>query len=551
MSKHSNSRYPMNTQTIKAKLIFGFLLSVTGSLVLTAVDIYSVNKGTDALAFVYENQMQPTSALQEMDSAIKEIRFRMAGVLLDQMPTAGSRNHLKEVRGTIIDDWEIFKKSTHDNKFSEDAQKQIEKIDKQIALLPAFLDKLNSAYEKDQKSLVTPMLEDEWPLFHSGLIKPISLLLPEQQLAVKQTYENSKANGKKLIILGISIFIIGMVILTISGWRILNNINRGIKDLKSAFSQIAQGDLRIKFSRISKDEFGEMSHSLENTAKRLQNIVSGVKSAADKAVHSSEELTSQVEKIIERNQQFSTKISTVAANMEEITVANSEVAEMATSASDAVNQNNDRARQGEANVTQSIAVIANVVSTVNNSASIVSQLNISIQKIGQITTVIKEIAEQTNLLALNAAIEAARAGEQGRGFAVVADEVRKLAERTSTSTTEIASVVDAIKIETGNAVTAMGNIESEVQNGATLSKITGEALKEIVAAAAKAMELVGSIALSTKEQASATDDVAHNLEGISVVNEQNEASVRDVGKMAEEVASIASELQEMVSQFKV
>jgi len=541
----------MNTQTIKAKLIFGFLLSVTGSLVLTAVDIYSVNKGTDALAFVYENQMQPTSALQEMDSAIKEIRFRMAGVLLDQMPTAGSRNHLKEVRGTIIDDWEIFKKSTHDNKFSEDAQKQIEKIDKQIALLPAFLDKLNSAYEKDQKSLVTPMLEDEWPLFHSGLIKPISLLLPEQQLAVKQTYENSKANGKKLIILGISIFIIGMVILTISGWRILNNINRGIKDLKSAFSQIAQGDLRIKFSRISKDEFGEMSHSLENTAKRLQNIVSGVKSAADKAVHSSEELTSQVEKIIERNQQFSTKISTVAANMEEITVANSEVAEMATSASDAVNQNNDRARQGEANVTQSIAVIANVVSTVNNSASIVSQLNISIQKIGQITTVIKEIAEQTNLLALNAAIEAARAGEQGRGFAVVADEVRKLAERTSTSTTEIASVVDAIKIETGNAVTAMGNIESEVQNGATLSKITGEALKEIVAAAAKAMELVGSIALSTKEQASATDDVAHNLEGISVVNEQNEASVRDVGKMAEEVASIASELQEMVSQFKV
>jgi len=541
----------MNTQTIKAKLIFGFLLSVTGSLVLTVVDIYSVNKGTDALAFVYENQMQPTSALQEMDSAIKEIRFRMAGVLLDQMPTAGSRNHLKEVRGTIIDDWEIFKKSTHDNKFSEDAQKQIEKIDKQIALLPAFLDKLNSAYEKDQKSLVTPMLEDEWPLFHSGLIKPISLLLPEQQLAVKQTYENSKANGKKLIILGISIFIIGMVILTISGWRILNNINRGIKDLKSAFSQIAQGDLRIKFSRISKDEFGEMSHSLENTAKRLQNIVSGVKSAADKAVHSSEELTSQVEKIIERNQQFSTKISTVAANMEEITVANSEVAEMATSASDAVNQNNDRARQGEANVTQSIAVIANVVSTVNNSASIVSQLNISIQKIGQITTVIKEIAEQTNLLALNAAIEAARAGEQGRGFAVVADEVRKLAERTSTSTTEIASVVDAIKIETGNAVTAMGNIESEVQNGATLSKITGEALKEIVAAAAKAMELVGSIALSTKEQASATDDVAHNLEGISVVNEQNEASVRDVGKMAEEVASIASELQEMVSQFKV
>jgi methyl-accepting chemotaxis protein len=99
----------MNPKTLKAKLIFGFLLAIFSSLVLTVVDIYSVNKGTDALAYVYENQMQPTSALQDMDSAIKEIRFRMAGVLLDQMPTAGSRNHLKEVRGKILEDWDSFK----------------------------------------------------------------------------------------------------------------------------------------------------------------------------------------------------------------------------------------------------------------------------------------------------------------------------------------------------------------------------------------------------------------------------------------------------------
>lgn len=541
----------MNHQTIKAKLLFGFLLAIFSLLILTIVDVYSVYKSTDALAHVYENQMQPTTALQEMDSSIKEIRFRMAGVLLDQMPTAGSRNHLKEVRGKISEDWENFKKETAQNKFSEDAKKQIDKIDKQIALLPAFLDKLDSAYEKDQKGLVAPMLEDEWPAFHSGLIKPISLLLPEQQLAVKQTYQNSKENGRKLIILGIAIFTVSMLILIFSNWRIFNSINQGIYTLKSAFTQIAQGNLRSKINHSSRDEFGEMATSLEETARKLQTIIGSVKSAADKAVQSSTVLSSQVENIIERNQQFSAKISTVAANMEEITVANSEVAEMASSAAEAVSQNNERARSGESNVMQSMAVISNVVSTVNDSANIVSQLNQSIQKIGQITTVIKEIAEQTNLLALNAAIEAARAGEQGRGFAVVADEVRKLAERTSSSTSEITGVVEAIRIETSNAVRAMSNIEAEVQSGSSLSKLTGEALKEIVEAAAKAMDLVDSIALSTKEQASATEDVAHNLEDVSVVTEQNENSVRDVGKMAVEVANIASELQVIVGQFKI
>src|SRR5487761_2309842 len=139
--------------TLKSKLLIGFLLSILASLVLTAVDIYSVQKSNNALESVYENQMLPTSALQEMDSAIKEIRFRMAGVLLDQMPAAGSRNHIKDVRGKILEDWVSFKATTANNKFSDDAKTQISKIDKQIALFPAFLDKLDDAYSKDQKLL--------------------------------------------------------------------------------------------------------------------------------------------------------------------------------------------------------------------------------------------------------------------------------------------------------------------------------------------------------------------------------------------------------------
>jgi methyl-accepting chemotaxis protein len=536
--------------TIKAKLIIGFVLAISATFVLTAVDIYSVSKGTNDLAYVYENQMLPTTALQEIDSDIKEIRFRMAGVLLDQMPAAGSRNHIKEVRGRILEDWKKFKSATAENAFSDDAKKNIEKIDKQIILLPAFLDKLDSAYEKDQKSLLTPMLEDEWPAFQSGLIKQISQLLPEQQQAVKQTYESGRANGKRLMTVGVSIFIISALILVVFGWMILARIKQGLHILKSSFEQIAQGNLKIRTTHSSHDELGHMEKLLEETAERLQLIVGSVKSAADKAVQSSTLLADQVDKLIARDKQLSARVTSVSANMEEITVSNSEVAEMAKNASVAVNHNEELARQGNLNVSQTMTVTENVVSTVNNSVTIVTQLNLSIQKINQISTVIKEIADQTNLLALNAAIEAARAGEQGRGFAVVADEVRKLAERTSVSTIEISGVVNSIRSEVDQSISAMSKIEAEVKSGATLSQRTGDALQNIVEAASQATTLVDNIAQSTKEQASATEDVAHNMEEISVLSEQNEAGVQDVAKIANRLSEIANELESVVGQFK-
>jgi len=537
--------------SIKAKLILIGLMAGLVSLVLAAVNMYSVKQGTEALASVYDNQVEPSSALQEMDRDLKEIRFRMAGVLLDQMPAQGSKNQLKEARENIPRQWALFKEKTRDNAFSSEADEQIAKIDKQLGLLPAFLGKLEEAYSNEDKKVLTGLLEDEWPAFQGALLKPISQLAAYQQTAVKETYEKSLAQGKKLVFTGLGVFGASLLILIIGINMISANIHSGILALNGTLAKVAQGDLTAIVPFKRKDELGEMGQSLENTTSHLRRIVEGVKNASDKAANASANLSDQLEQVISRGAARNERVMHVAAAMEEISVANSEVASTASGAGEAVHRNEEYARLGDENMGRNRTAMEKVVETAHNSVNIVSNLNDSIQKIGQITTVIKEIADQTNLLALNAAIEAARAGEQGRGFAVVADEVRKLAERTSNSTSEITGVVEAIRTETEAAVASMSEVEHKVQESANFNRLTGEALKQIVEAANQVTGLVSHIAESTREQTAATEDVARNMEEISTLTEENSANIRQVGQAAEDVSHIATELQHLVGQFRV
>lgn len=538
--------------SLKAKLLSGGLLVVLVMMLLTAVDLYSVNQNLSAMEQVYENQVVPSSALQEIDRDIKEIRFRMAAVLQDQMPQVGSRNHLKEARARISQQWALFKEKIAGEVPSDERKEQIEKIDKSLAsTMPAILDQLETAYTESRKDHLAALLEDDWPAIHVGMVKPISILLPQQQEMVKQTYEKSQARGKRLISTGIAIFVGSLLLIVIFGWRIFAGINSGIRALKHGLSQIAEGNLHIAVDYHQKDEFGEMSRSLENTADSLKTIVEGVKGAADKAARSSVSLSHQLEQVIERGHETNESVMQIAAAMEEVSVANTEMAHSAKSASEAVHLNEQYAREGDNYMQKNRASMEQVVVTAHNSASMVEKLSDSIQKIGSITTVIRGIADQTNLLALNAAIEAARAGEQGRGFAVVADEVRKLAERTSSSTNEISSVVDSIKTETGAVVSSMSEVDREVEESAGYGRSTDEALKKIVEAANQATKLVKQIADGAQEQSTATEDVTKNMERISGLIEESATSVEQVGHAAEDVSHVAIELQQLVGKFKL
>lgn len=538
-------------KSLKAKILLGGIIAGLVSLILAAVNVYSTNQGTNALATVYENQVVPAAALKDMDRHLKEIRFRMAGVILSQIAGAGAKNQLDEAQVDIPKQWAIYKEKIQGNDLTDEAKEQIEKIDKQLVLLPPFFEKLGKAYAVEDKKTLGDLLENDWPAFQSGLLKPIAKLVSFQEAGVKETYEKSSASGKRLIFIGLAVFAVGMLVLLVGISLLSSDIHRGIQALKDTLGKVALGDLTASVAVKRKDELGEMGTSLENTTAQLKDIVAGVKRAADVAANSSTMLSMQMDQVIARTATMNDRVVRVAAAMEEIGVSNAEVANTSSGAREVVYRNEEYAQQGDQYMIKNLAAMERVVNTAKDSVGIVSHLNDSIQEISQMATVIKEIADQTNLLALNAAIEAARAGEQGRGFAVVADEVRKLAERTSLSTHQITLVVSSIRTETTAVMESMNEVEREVQESAGLNRMTDEALKQIVTSANQVTGLVGHITDSTMEQTSATEDVAKSMEEISALTEENSATIRQVGQSVIDVSAVAAELQKLVGKFRV
>lgn len=537
--------------SIKVKLFSSTLLSVVIIFVLAGMNVYSIRQGSAALADVYENNVKPLSLLQELDSVLKEVRFRMVAVPLDQMSMKGSRDNLTEARARVPQLWAEFKGKHEYDPRNNDDKALVEKIDSQISSIDTFFVKLDGIYASNNKDALLAPLQEEWPLINRNLLKPIAQLIPMQEAAVKLTYEKSSALGKKLTILSLVVMAVGMVVLLAFAFWLVFGINRNISALNQALLDVSTGNLGITARVEQQDELGTMADSINQTVSKLNQMISGVKQAADSLAASSSGLSTETENVSKRADVQSDRVMQVSAAMEEMSVSVTEISTGAHNVSAASNQTEGIAQEGRDNMVKSLEATRKTVETVELSSAIITELSQSIGKISELTKVIKDIADQTNLLALNAAIEAARAGDQGRGFAVVADEVRKLAERTALSTTAITSMVEAIHNQTGASVQAMEEIKREVESSASYSSSTSKTLNQIGEAAVHVTSLANQIASATKEQSSASEEIASSMEAISNLTEENTISIHNVGKEIGNMAIAAAELQRLVGQFKL
>lgn len=322
--------------------------------------------------------------------------------------------------------------------------------------------------------------------------------------------------------------------------------------LYESMDQLAsgEGDLTFRLPAGSTDEIGKTSTAFNNFMDKLHEIMIVVKLATDKVASSSKELSAisnQVEKGSIQQSQQSTLAATATEEM------NATVTEVAKNASNAANFSmhaNELASKGDKIINDTIIEMQNISKSVEGVAKVVESLGKSSAEIGEIVSLIDDIADQTNLLALNAAIEAARAGEQGRGFAVVADEVRKLAERTTTSTSEISRMIEAIQLDTQKAVTSMEGERQEVERGVVLAREAGKVLQEIVGGSQKVTDMISGIATAAEEQSHASVEISSNVETIANVAKENHSAVSKITNASNELLKLSTDLQQMVGMFK-
>jgi methyl-accepting chemotaxis protein len=313
---------------------------------------------------------------------------------------------------------------------------------------------------------------------------------------------------------------------------------------------IAEGDLTTSIETETGDTTSLLA-GMKQMQVALHDVIGQIHQAAARLGDASQSLASTAEQVAQGSSHQSDSASSIAASVEEMTVSINFVTDSAKSAHALADEARKFSIEGAKHVQETVGEINTISGSVENSTHAVRVLGEQSQKISGIVGVIREIADQTNLLALNAAIEAARAGEQGRGFAVVADEVRKLAEKTTSSTQEISTMIGEIQQGTQTAVKHMELGTSQVEKGVTVAAATGEAMNSIEAGAVKVLAAVDEISTALQEQATASNQISQGVERIAQMTEENSAAVNEVSRAAGELQKLATTLKGNVGRFKL
>lgn len=531
----------------RAFLGFAFIALLVIGLGFFALNRMSVIR--EATTNMETNMLPSVGFLGEITESTLRLRVVSFRILINREPAAlqESESRIKEIVVALEK-----AKASYAALPSESAERALyQEFD---ATLSKYLSAQTQALELSRQEKV-----EEMRAVINGAMKDSSDLMGEQLKKLIAINKNSAINASKVAgdqydgatVAIIAVAVIAALMTVLLAWLLTRSIVTPLTKAVKVAEEIAGGNLTGRIDVDGNDEPARLLSALSVMQQNLRKTIELISGSATQLASAAEELSAVTEESSRGLQQQNNELEQAATAVNEMTAAVEEVARNAVSTSQASQESNDTARQGRDKVVETVKAIQAMTLDVQTTSDLVEGLAEQGRDIGKVLDVIRSIAEQTNLLALNAAIEAARAGEAGRGFAVVADEVRALAHRTAESTREIEQMVAGIQSGTGNAVQSMALNTNRTQTTLDLARAAGDALEQITHAISQINERNLVIASASEEQAQVSREVDRNLVNIRDLATQSAAGANQTSAASHELSRLAVDLNGMVARFVI
>ena len=385
-----------------------------------------------------------------------------------------------------------------------------------------------------------------------GTEEAMDKLMALQGRVAGEEYEKGMAGYGSARNMAIGSIVGGLILGLLLAYWIIRSITRPLDNVRQTIGIVERdSDFTRRVDVDGDDEVGQTAKSFNQLIATMRETARAVLGNVGKVSDGLATLAASSNQVAASSARQSEAASAMAASVEEMTVSISHVSDSARDALAISRKSGELSTQGGAVIHRAVDEINRIAETVRQASATIDSLGQKSEQITSVVQVIKDVADQTNLLALNAAIEAARAGEQGRGFAVVADEVRKLAERTTKATEQIAAMVEDMQGSARTAVTTMDDAVECVGSGASLAQQAGEAINQIKSEADKVIQVVNDITSALVEQNVASNDIASHVERVAQMTEENSAAAGAAASAAAQVEQLAGEMRGAVSRFKI